>query len=186
MTEDSRLIELFFERSEQAIALLDEKYGAVCHKTARNILSSKQDAEECVSDAYLAVWNSVPPERPNPLVTYLLKIVRNLSLKKHRANTALKRGSGYDTALDELAECLPSSEDVENAVDARELAAVLDRFLDGLGRDERVLFVRRYWFGDGIPELARLFGISRHAASARLYRTREKLRIMLKKEGEEL
>ena len=163
MTDDGKLIELFFERSGQAVSLLDEKYGAVCRRTARNILSSVQDAEECVSDAYLAVWNNIPPERPDPLIAYLLKIVRNISLKKHRANTALKRGSGYDAALDELSECLPSPESADNVLDALTLAA-----------------------GDGLGELAKLFGISRHAASARLYRTREKLRILLKKEGEEI
>ena len=186
MTDDGKLIELFFERSEPAVSLLDEKYGAVCRRTARNILSSEQDAEECVSDAYLAVWNNIPPERPDPLIAYLLKIVRNISLKKHRANTALKRGSGYDAALDELSECLPSPESADNVLDARTLAALIDRFLEGLDREERVLFLRRYWYGDGLGELAKLFGISRHAASARLYRTREKLRILLKKEGEEI
>lgn len=182
MTEDSKLIELFFERSEQAIDLLSEKYGAVCMKTAGNYLSVRQDAEECVNDAYLAVWETVPPERPDPLIAYLCRIVRNLALKKHRSNTAAKR-SGYDAALDELAECIGSDENVEDELEARELAGLIDRFLSALGRDERVLFVRRYWFGDGLAELAKLFETSEHTLSARLYRTREKLRKYLQKEG---
>ena len=184
VTDDSKLIELFFERSEQAVELLSEKYGGVCLSTARNILSSPQDAEECVNDAYLAVWNTVPPERPSPLIAYLLRIVRNLSLKKHRSNSAAKRGSGYDSAMDELAECIPSNENVESEYDANELGGLIDRFLGTLGKDERVMFVRRYWFGDDIGALAKHFGISRHAASGRLYRTREKLKAYLKKAGE--
>lgn len=185
MTEDSKLIELFFERSEQAIDLLSKKYGAVCMRLAQNLLTVRQDAEECVNDAYLAVWETVPPERPDPLIAYLCRIVRNLALKKLRANTAAKR-SGYDTALDELAESIASNESVENELEARELAKHIDRFLSSLGRDERVLFVRRYWFSDSLSELAELFGASEHALSARLYRTREKLKKYLDREGIQL
>lgn len=185
MTEDSKLIELFFERSEQAIDLLSEKYGAVCMRIANNYLTVRQDAEECVNDAYLAVWDSVPPQRPDPLVTYLCRIVRNLALKKRRSNNAAKR-CGYDAALDELEECIASDESVENELEARELAKLLDHFLSTLGKDERSLFVRRYWFGDSLPTLAELFKKSEHTLSARLYRTREKLKKYLKKEGVQL
>lgn len=186
MNDDSRIIGLFFERSEQAIAKLSERYGERCRRVARNIVASDEDADECVSDAFLAVWERIPPERPDPLVTYLLKIVRNTAMKKLRSNTALKRGRGYDAALDELEECLPSGESVEGELEARELASEIDRFLHTLERDERVLFMRRYWFGDSISELAKLFGIRKHAVTARLYRTREKLRKNLMEGGTEL
>ena len=186
MTEDSRLIKLFFERSGQALTLLSEKYGAICLATARNILSSEQDAEECLSDAYLAVWNKIPPERPEPLAAYLLRIVRNQALKKLRQNTAEKRGSGYGTVLEELEGCIPSRESVEDEAEAKELAKAIDRFLSSIAKDERVLFVRRYWFGDSISELAGLFSQSGHNISSRLYRTRKKLRKFLLGEGAKL
>ena len=127
MNDDSRIIGLFFERSEQAIAKLSERYGERCRRVARNIVASDEDADECVSDAFLAVWERIPPERPDPLVTYLLKIVRNTAIKKLRSNTALKRGRGYDAALDELEECLPSGESVEGELEARELRQHLAR-----------------------------------------------------------
>ena len=183
MTEDSKLTELFFERSEQAIALLSEKYGALCLSTSMNILSSRQDAEECVNDAYLAVWNTIPPQRPDPLSAYVCRIVRNLSLKKLRSNSALKRGAGCTAALEELEGSLSDDLSVEEEAEARELARLIDKFLGTLDKNERVLFVRRYWFFDSTDTLARMFATSEHNISARLYRTREKLRKYLKKEG---
>lgn len=106
--EDSKIIELFFERSEQAIAELSYKYGGVCRKIAFNILNNLQDVEECVNDTYLEAWNSIPPQNPNPLVTYICKITRNIALKKYRYNTAKRRNGFYDISLSELEECIPS------------------------------------------------------------------------------
>lgn len=174
--DDSRIIELFYERSESAIQALSQKYGHVCTKTANNILNNYQDAEECVNDAYLAAWNSIPPQKPNPLLSYVCRIVRNLSIKRYHANTAAKRNSIYDAALDELENCFPSSASVEEELDARELARMIDYFLETLDPKNRVMFVRRYWYSDSITELAALFHTSSHNISVRLSRTREKLR----------
>ena len=181
--DDSRIIELFFERSEQAIAELSEKYGAVCLKAAENILTDRQDAEECVNDAWLAVWNTVPPQRPDPLISYVCRIVRNLALKKYHGNTAQKRDSRYDVALDELTDCFPSASSVEDELEAKEVAGMIDAFLETLDKQNRILFVRRYWFSDSIPELAELFHLSRHAVSVKLSRIRKALKKHLREKG---
>ncbi len=148
--DDQKIIELFCERSEQAIAELAKKYGSVCGRIAENILNNRQDAEECVNDAYLAVWNTVPPQEPDPLLSYVCRIVRNLAAKRYHANTAQKRNSAYDVALDEIEECFASSASVEEEFDARETAGMIDDFLGTLDRESRILFVRRYWEADSV------------------------------------
>lgn len=181
--EDRQIIELFFARSEQAITELSGKYGPVCRRVALNILNSEADAEECVNDSWLAVWRTIPPQRPDPLLTYVCRIVRNLATKRYHANTARKRYSPYDVALDELEACLPSADHPEDALDAHELARSIDRFLAGLDRDSRVMFVRRYWYGDPPAHIAKHFGVTSHYISVRLSRLREKLRKHLTEEG---
>lgn len=184
--EDSRIIALFEERSEQAVEELAKKYGALCRTVAGNILGSAQDAEECVNDAYLGVWNTVPPQKPDPLLTYVCRIVRNLATARYHANTAQKRNSAYDAALDELEDCLAGADTAETALGARELAHALDAFLDTLRADERVLFVRRYWYADSLADIAARMHISRGSAAVRLSRTREKLKKYLREEGYEV
>lgn len=181
--DDVKIIELFFERSEQAINELSNKYGSVCIKVANNILNNKEDAEECVNDAYLGTWNTIPPQKPNPLLSYVCRIVRNLALKKYHFNTAIKRNSTYDVALDELENCIPSATTIEEEVDANEMAKMIDAFLDTLDKEKRILFVRRYWCSDSIEDLAKLFGTSKHNVSVKLSRTREKLKKYLIKKG---
>ncbi len=181
--EDSKIIALFFQRSEQALTEVAQKYGSVTKKLAFNILHDQQDAEECVNDAYLGAWNTIPPQNPNPLITYLCRIVRNLAIKKYHSKTAAKRNSLYDVALNELENCFPSSHSVEEAFDAAETARSINAFLKTLDKDNRILFVRRYWHAESIEDLAKLFQISPHAVSVRLSRTREKLKKHLKKEG---
>ncbi len=181
--EDSQIIALFSERSEEAIAALSHKYGALCFKVASNILNNDLDAEECVNDAYLGVWNTVPPQTPNPLVSYLCRIVRNLAIRKYHANRAAKRDSSYDVALEELENCFASSASVESEFDAKTTAQTIDRFLYTLDRDGRVMFVRRYYYGDSVSDLAELFGVSNHFVSVRLHRIRERLKKYLEKEG---
>ena len=181
--DESKIIELFYERSEQAIIELSKKYGAVCTKVANNILNDVRDTEECVNDAYLGAWNTIPPQRPNPLLSYVCRIVRNLAIKKYHANTAEKRNSIYDVALDELENCFPASGTVEDEFNAGETALVIDRFLETLDKNNRVMFVRRYWHSDSIAELAELFHTSNHNISVRLSRTREKLKTYLIQEG---
>lgn len=181
--DDRKIIELFFERSEQAISELSNKYGYVCSKVAFNILNNKQDAEECVNDAYLGIWNTIPPQNPNPLLSYVCRIVRNLSVNKYHKNTAKKRNSIYDVALDELENCFSSSALVEDEFNAIETARIIDEFLETLNQENRIMFVRRYWYSDSIDELAKLFQTSNHNISVRLSRTREKLKKHLIKEG---
>ena len=180
--DDSKIIGLLWQRAEAALDALAKKYGPRLLSTARNILGSRQDAEESVSDTYLAVWNSIPPKRPDPLAGFVFKIGRNLALKRLRDSTAQKRNSTYDLSLDELAECIPGPA-LEETVEARELGRVIDRFLDTVSRESRVLFLRRYWFGDSAKELALHFGMTVNAVNVRLSRTRSGLRDYLIKEG---
>lgn len=181
--DDQKIIELFHARSEQAIMELSNKYGAVCTSIANNILNNRLDAEECVNDAYFGAWNSIPPQNPNPLLSYICRIVRNLAIKKYHANRAAKRNSFYDVALDELENCFPAAATVEEEFIAKEVAGMVNAFLEKLDRDSRVLFVRRYWHAESIEELAKLFHTSKHNISVRLSRIREKLRKHLIKEG---
>ena len=181
--EDMEIIDLFFERSEQAIHELDRQYGRAVRKTAANILQNPQDAEECANDTYLGVWNSIPPHRPNPLVSYVCKIARNLAISRLRAETAAKRNSSLDLVLDEVGEMIPSRMNVEDAYEAKELTAAINRFLAGLGYDDRFTFVRRYFYADPVKEIAETMHVRESHVSTRLFRLREKLRKTLKKEG---
>ncbi len=152
--EDSKIISLFFERSEQAIEELDLKYGPAVKKTAANILHNRLDVEECVNDTYLRTCNSIPPHAPNPLAAYVCKIARNLAVSRYHANHAEKRGGGYDLILDEMEECIPSGVSLETEYEAKELGCVINRFLSMLSREDRFLFVRRYWYADSVADLA--------------------------------
>ena len=180
--EDRRIIELFYERSEQAVFELSEKYGKLCLKIALNILGDPRDAEECVNEAYLAIWNSIPPQTPDQLSSYLCRIVRNTALKRYRANTAAKRNSTFDLSYEELADCIPVNT-IEDAAESQELSEAIDMFLETLDPVNRAVFMRRYWFFDTVPEIAEAFGITQHNVSVRLSRTRNKMRRFLKKEG---
>ena len=181
--EDSRIIGLFLERSEQAIEELDRKYGPALRKTAVNILQDRLDAEECVNDTYLRTWNSIPPHRPDPLGSYVCRIVRNLAVNRYHAKRAEKRAGPYDLALEELEECIPSGVNLETELEAKELGAALNRFLSTLSREDRFLFVRRYWYADSVKDLAAMTKGSPNRISVRLFRLREKLRKTLTKEG---
>ena len=181
--DDSDIIALFFERSERAVAELERKYGRPAKRLAANILGDGRDAEECVSDGYMALWNAIPPERPASLGGYFCRTVRNLAAKRYRASAAQKRSSRYDAALDELAELVAAPGGVEDAINAGELTAAIDRFLDGLDYRDRYLFMRRYWYGDDLAAIASETGLAKRRVSVRLFRLREKLRNQLVKEG---
>ena len=181
--EDSTILDLLFERSERAIGELDRKYGAAVRKTAANILRDPQDVEECVNDTWLAVWNSIPPQRPGILGGYVCRIARNKAVSRLRANTAHRRDDRYDLVLDELAEAIPSNVNVETEYDAKELTEAIDRFLAAQSREDRILFVRRYFFGDSPEELAVRTKSSVSRVRVRLFRLRERLKKMLQKEG---
>lgn len=186
MLEDSEIIELFFERTEQAIVEVSAKYGTVCGRIARNILKNGLDAEECVNDTYLAAWNTIPPQKPEPLRTYIFRIVRNIAVAKYHANTCKKRNSYYDAALEELENCLAASDTVEQEISAKELSQQINCFLAALDEKSQAMFVRRYWYSDSISEIAKRFNMSKNNVSVCLSRIREKLKTHLKKEGFEL
>lgn len=174
--EDEAIIALFFQRSEQAIDAFGEKYGRICYRVAYNVLNDRRDAEECVNDAYLSLWNAIPPAKPDPLSAFACKIVRNLSLKRYAQNTAAKRNSYYDVAMEELEDCLSGSATPEEEITRQELTKLLERFLDTLSRENRVIFLRRYWFADSYAEIAKRIGISEKNVSVRLTRIRKQLR----------
>ena len=180
---DEEIIDLFFERSEQAISELAEKHGSAVNRVAFNILGDLEDVKECVNDTWLGAWNSIPPQRPAPLRTYVCRIARNLATKKYHANRAQKRNSQYDVALDELAECIPDRNSVEDQMEADALAAIINRFLDTLPYEDKFLFMRRYWFSDSLADAAEMAGMSYNTAAVHLHRVKEKLKKRLVKEG---
>ena len=181
--KDHEIIDLFFERSEQAITELICKYGTAVRTVVTNILRNVQDAEECQSETWFHVWSRIPPTRPEHLGAYVCRVARNISLKRYHADSAQKRNSHYDVALEELETTIPALSTVETEYDARELTRYLNRFLGTLEPRDRYLFLRRYWYGDGISEIARNLNITPHAVSVRLFRLRQKLLALLQKEG---
>ena len=174
--DDARIIELFFQRDQQAIRELDAKYGKVCHSLSFNIVNNRQDAEECVNDAYLGAWNAIPPAKPDPLLIYLCKIVRNISLNAYYKREAAKRSSRYTVAMEEIEACIADPNTVETEIEARELARIIGEFLDTLTLENRVIFMRRYWFADSYKDIAEFMGLSEKNISVRLTRIREKLK----------
>lgn len=181
--EDAQIIQLLFQRSEQALGELEAKYGKTLHGLALQLLGSRQDAEECVNDAILGAWNAIPPARPDSLLGYLCKIVRNLSIKRWEQNTAAKRDGGCQVALQELEECLPGPGSVEAEAEAGELAGLLEAFLDTLSRENRVIFLRRYGFCDSYTQIARRVGLPEKTVSVRLTRLRRQMREYLAERG---
>lgn len=179
MIDDEKIIELFFKRDQQAIRELDIKYGKICHNLSYNIVNSRQDAEECVNDAYLGAWNAIPPVHPNPLLSYIVKIVRNISLKIYYRKEAAKRSSTYTIAMEEIEACIADPNTVEAEIEARELARIIESFLDTLTVENRVIFMRRYWFSDSCKDIAEFVGLSEKNISVRLTRIRQKMKSYL-------
>ena len=181
--EDSAIIALYWQRDERAIEETRVKYGAYCYQIAVNLLRSPEDAEETVSDTYHAAWNAMPPEKPCSLRAWLGKVVRNLSLGRWNREHRLKRDAGMTELLGELADCLPAPDTAENALETKELREVLDGWLAGLSRIDRKLFLRRYWYGLSLQELAVREGTSPAKLAQRMLRLRKSLRKALEKEG---
>ncbi len=180
--DDSEIVGLYFERSEEAISRTDEKYGALAKKLAYNILGTHADSEECVLDAYLAVWNSVPPERPKSLKAYLLGIVRNISIVRLRHDTAKKRSRDLEISFDELEALLPDRGFSPGSNDG-EISEAISEFLRGESRDSRLIFLRKYFYFDSIAEISARFGFSEAKIKSSLKRTRERLRKFLTERG---
>ena len=170
------ILDLFFTRSEQAIVELDAKYGAIFHALAYNILASREDADECVNDAYLGAWNAIPPERPERLSAWVCRVVRNAALSRRRRDNAIKRGGNYTLALEELEGVLPAPGNVGDELEAKELTREIECFLDTLSEENRVIFLRRYWFSDSLRDIARRTGLSEKAVNVRLTRLRRQLK----------
>lgn len=182
--EDKNIVDLYWERNENAITETANKYGKYCFSIAFNILSDTEDAEESVNDSYLNAWNSMPPHRPAILSTFMGKITRFVSLKKWRDKRAQKRGSGsIDLAYEELSECIPSSGGIEESLEAQELAKIIDVFLDTLPIAEQKVFICRYWYFDSVSAISNQFGFSESKVKSMLHRTRKKLRSKLIEEG---
>ncbi len=182
--DDQSIVELYWSRSENAISETDIKYGRYLNSISYNILTNHEDAQECVNDTYHNAWNTMPPDRPSVLLTFLGKITRRLSIDRWRRLNAEKRGGGELTlALDELEDCVSGSGNVENEIERRELDKLFNSFLDTLPATERRVFLCRYWYMDSIQSIAGQFSFSQSKVASMLHRTRAKLRTVLEKEG---
>ena len=180
---DASIIELFWNRNETAITETDNKYGRLCSRVSLNILNSIPDAEECVNDSYLTVWNSIPEDRPEHFSAYLCRIVRNLSLKRLEYNTAAKRNPDLLASFDELEGCISATENPENFVDAKALGRSISEFLYLQNEQNRNIFIRRYWYFESVKKIAGDYKMNEERVSVILFRTRKKLKKHLEKEG---
>ena len=184
MMEDKEILDLYFARDELAITETDRKYGGYCFIVANRILSSSEDSEETVSDTYWQAWNSIPPQRPNFLKLFLAKITRNLALNRRQKQTADKRGGGgVDLVLEELAGCIPGTEQIDDQLNAKELGRTIRMFLDTLPERDQDIFLQRYFFFDDPEIIAARFGLKRTNVNLILSRTRSKLKTYLTQEG---
>ena len=181
---DKNIVDLYFNRDEEAITQTDKKYGRYCYSIAYNILTNKEDAEESVSDTYMTAWRAIPPRRPSVLSTFLGKITRHISIDRWRERSAYKRGGGEVTlALEELEDCVAGLQNVEMEYERKELIRAYVKFLDALPVTERRVFLCRYWYVDSVEAIAEKFGFSQSKVKTMLHRTRAKLRKQLAEEG---
>lgn len=182
--EDARIVALYHERSEAAIAETERRYGKYCYAIAYNILCNAEDANECVNDTYLQAWNSIPPHQPQILATFLGKITRCLAIDRLRADHAARRGNGeIHYALDELTECIPSGSNVEQEIEMTELGESINRFVLNLPLTERRVFICRYWYLDSIAAISEQFDFTQSKVKVMLHRTRNRLKTYLEQEG---
>ncbi len=180
--EDNTIIQLFFNRSEQAIIAVEDQYGAYCRSILRNILVDPEEQEECMNDVLMKLWNQIPPHRPDCLRAFIGAVARNLALDRYRASRAEKRGSGMaEIALSELGECA-ARETVEDALEEHRLVELLNSFLARLPRESRVIFVKRYWYLSPVRQIAEETGCTEGKVKMSLHRTRKQLRQFLEKE----
>ena len=178
---DEEIVNLYFDRSEEAIAACQVKYGKSCHTVAYNILRSDEDAEECVNDTWLRAWNSIPPERPTRLGAWLSTVTRRLALTRYEKKTAARRNGGMEASLEELSECVTAGS--LTIADEVALSEAINGFLASLPTRTRMIFMRKYWYMDSIADIAKALGMGESAVKVTLHRTREKFRKHLAKEG---
>lgn len=181
--EDKAIIDLYWERSEDAISQTKEKYGKYCFVIANNILCCEQDAEECVNDTYVKAWESMPPKRPAFLSAFLGKITRNLSLNRYYYDRAMKRSPEIELALDELGEVLSADAEADPVGEETALKDVINRYLASLPKNDRVIFVRRYWFMSSVREISDMMGMTENNVKVKLSRLRQGFKAFLNKEG---
>lgn len=182
--EDEQILELYWQRSEDAIAETAVKYGTYCHSISYGILRNAEDAEECVTDTYLRTWNAIPPQRPKHLAAFLAKIVRNLSLSRYRKSMAKFRGGGeLRLAFEELEHAIPSPHTVESVTAETELIRVLEQYLYKLSKEKRQVFLLRYWYLRSITEISVQMHISESKVRSMLFRVRKELKAYLEEEG---
>lgn len=183
MLTDPEIIDLYFERSEQAIKATDQKYGKYLSVIGYNILHDKYDSEECLSDTYFATWNRIPPERPNIFQIFLSRIMRNISISKYRKNTAKKRhGSELAASLEELSDCIVAEADYDSDVRIQRIAEILNSFLHNSDKRARFIFICRYYYSDSVKSIADMLGVSFKTVYRELESIREAIRIELEKE----
>lgn len=181
--EDKQILALLFQRSEQALTQIKEKYSGLCLSIAYRILPDKRDAEECLGDVLLKTWNAIPPDHPDSLAAYLSRITRNVALDRYSYNHAEKRSTALTDAFDELDGCLASSFNLEHLAETRDFGRFINSFLEKQSRQNRIYFVRRYWYGDSISDIATTFNVSEEKVKSSLFRTRNRLKSALEKEG---
>lgn len=182
--DDKSIVDLYFSRDQEAITQTDKKYGHYCYRIAYNILTNREDAEESVSDTYVAAWRAIPPRRPSVLSTFLGKITRHIAIDRWRERNASKRGGGeVPLALEELQDCVAGMQNVEMDYERKEIIKAYVRFLDALPVTERRVFLCRYWYVDSVEAIADKFGFSQSKVKTMLHRTRAKLRKQLAEEG---
>ena len=180
--EDAKIIALYWDRNEDAIRQTDLAYGRKLHVLADKIVQSHEDAQECVSDTYLKAWNTIPPQRPNYLFAYLAKICRNCAFGILDWRNAAKRKADVVTLTQEMELCIPDLSHLRR-LEGEELGCVLNRFLESLSQESRMIFMRRYWYTDSIAEIATRYNISQSKVKTQLHRTRVKLHNFLEREG---
>lgn len=180
--DDTQIIELYLQRNETAIAETAQKYGEFCYRIAKNILSSSEEAQECVNDAWHQAWNTIPPQHPTRFKPWLGKVVRNLAINRWHKNHTQKRYACTDQLLSELEDCLPSAQTVEREIEQQELVEQLNHWLRSLQPEDRALFIRRYWNGVALNALAKEWNISPNKLAQRMYRLRQSLKAALEKE----
>lgn len=181
---DAEIIELYFDRNEQAIVNTQEKYGKYCYSIAFNILYDNEDTEECVNDTWLRAWNVIPPQKPGRMQLFLGTITRNLAFDRYKRNRAQKRGGGnIELALEELTECLPSEDTIEDLTIAKELEQSIHHFLESLPEKECNVFLRRYWYVEDYQSIADRYHMKLNTVKTILFRIRGKLKAFLEEEG---
>lgn len=184
--DDNKIIELYWERKEEAIRETSLKYGRLCSHIARNILANLEDSEECVNDTYFAVWNAIPSKRPNRFSAFVSRITRNLALKKYEYLSAAKRNPAAITSLEELGDCVSGTETVESEMEAKRIETTIDKFLWRQGEEKRTIFIRRYWYFDSIETICKDTGFTQSKVKSMLYQMRQRLKNYLESEGIEI